>query len=467
MAGDGSGSPLAESRSTTMEIVDMKRNSGPRRRLLGAALVFAAVAAVPGRSAAAQTIAEFPVRAGSNPVGITAGPDGNVWFVEEHGDRVGRIASGGAITEFPLPAAGSFARGITSGPDGNLWFTELPGPHRPDVDLGSDRRDPDPGASGRAHLDRRRLRRQPLVHRLLRPDRPPHAGGRLDVLSARARGRPAGHRRGTRRPPLVHGDERGKDRPRDDLRLYSWSFRFPILEAVPSRITVGPDGNLWFTEAQATRIGRMTPAGALTEFGLPAGNGTYGITAGADGNVWFTESTANRIGKITPSGTVTELHVPTPGAGPTEIVSGPDGNLWFTEFNGDRIGRIAMRAGMRAGRFDSLPERSEVRGSRRLDRPVDRLERSGMAIPLTSDTGAFWFFTANNVELVVKVVDGRRGQRQVLGLRRRADGRRVLADGSRPHHRRNTYLPESAGPAPEFRRHRRVLTASRRAFGRR
>ncbi|HXM78087.1 MAG TPA: hypothetical protein VOA00_02545 [Thermoanaerobaculia bacterium] len=31
----------------------------------------------------------------------------------------------------------------------------------------------------------------------------------------------------------------------------------------------------------------------------------------------------------------------------------------------------------------------------------------GMAIPLTSDTGAFWFFTSGNVELVLKVVDGR------------------------------------------------------------
>lgn len=31
----------------------------------------------------------------------------------------------------------------------------------------------------------------------------------------------------------------------------------------------------------------------------------------------------------------------------------------------------------------------------------------GAAIPLTSDTGYFWFFSANNVELVIKVVDGR------------------------------------------------------------
>lgn len=31
----------------------------------------------------------------------------------------------------------------------------------------------------------------------------------------------------------------------------------------------------------------------------------------------------------------------------------------------------------------------------------------GQAVPLTADAGYFWFFTSNNVELVVKVVDGR------------------------------------------------------------
>ena len=32
---------------------------------------------------------------------------------------------------------------------------------------------------------------------------------------------------------------------------------------------------------------------------------------------------------------------------------------------------------------------------------------AGQAIPLTSDTGAFWFFSDGNLELVVKVLDGR------------------------------------------------------------
>lgn len=32
---------------------------------------------------------------------------------------------------------------------------------------------------------------------------------------------------------------------------------------------------------------------------------------------------------------------------------------------------------------------------------------SGTAVPMTTDTGYFWFFSANNVEMTIKVVDGR------------------------------------------------------------
>ncbi|MEP6769327.1 MAG: PKD domain-containing protein [Acidobacteriota bacterium] len=39
--------------------------------------------------------------------------------------------------------------------------------------------------------------------------------------------------------------------------------------------------------------------------------------------------------------------------------------------------------------------------------PSQGTNGAGSAVPLTADTGYFWFFSANNVELVVKVVDGR------------------------------------------------------------
>ena len=39
--------------------------------------------------------------------------------------------------------------------------------------------------------------------------------------------------------------------------------------------------------------------------------------------------------------------------------------------------------------------------------PAQGTSGVGLAVPLTSDTGYFWFFSANNIELVIKVVDGR------------------------------------------------------------
>src|SRR5215469_4962652 len=75
--------------------------------------------------AKAGSIHEFPIpTAGSAPTAITAGPDGNLWFTEAAGNKIGRITTHGSITEFPIPTAGSTPEGITAGPDGNLWFTE-------------------------------------------------------------------------------------------------------------------------------------------------------------------------------------------------------------------------------------------------------------------------------------------------------------------------------------------------------
>jgi streptogramin lyase len=61
------------------------------------------------------------------PLAITAGPDGNLWFTEigHVGSSIGRITTSGKITEFPLPSANTFPSSITAGSDGNLWFTAI------------------------------------------------------------------------------------------------------------------------------------------------------------------------------------------------------------------------------------------------------------------------------------------------------------------------------------------------------
>src|SRR5579872_5938459 len=57
------------------------------------------------------TFTEFALPiANSKPLGITAGPDGNIWFTEGDGasttmaNDIGRITPTGTITKFPIPS---------------------------------------------------------------------------------------------------------------------------------------------------------------------------------------------------------------------------------------------------------------------------------------------------------------------------------------------------------------------------
>jgi streptogramin lyase len=97
--------------------------TGPRNLALGLAILQAVSAGC--RPAAAQSFTEFSIpTAKSGPFGITAGPDGALWFAENNANKIGRITVAGVVTEFPIPTANSAPSGITTGPDGALWFTE-------------------------------------------------------------------------------------------------------------------------------------------------------------------------------------------------------------------------------------------------------------------------------------------------------------------------------------------------------
>jgi virginiamycin B lyase len=165
----------------------------------------------------------------------------------------------------------------------------------------------------------------------------------------------------------------------------------PLTSTIPTAsaglqgMAVGPDGNLWFCEYGANKIGRLTPGGTFTEFPITTtpDSGPFDITAASDGNLYFTEYLASKVGKITTSGVISdfplttpasgpagitaskslvviceylankiasfpiinpnfrpELAVPTAGGGPLDVVAGPDGDFFFTEYSGNKIGRF-------------------------------------------------------------------------------------------------------------------------------
>ncbi len=139
-----------------------------------------------------------------------------------------------------------------------------------------------------------RPRRQSVVHGIRRqPDRADHTGRRRHRVQRRhqPRGGPQRHHGRPRWQSVVHGIWRQPDRADHNGRRRHRVQRRHQPGAGPGGIATGPDGNLWFTERNLDRIGRITPAGVVTEFGTgisPDAN-LRRITAGPDGNLWFTE----------------------------------------------------------------------------------------------------------------------------------------------------------------------------------
>ena len=288
----------------------------------------------------AQSITEFPVTtAGSEPLGITVGPDGNLWFTEFFVGKIGRITTAGTVTEFPAAGNPQF---IVAGSDGNLWFTEQTvfrighmstsgsfGDYpviSADAQLvgiaaGSDGNlwfcEAGPGNVGR-------ITTGGTVTEF------PVSGFPLQIAPG-----PDGN--------LWYGEFDGAAVGRITTAGAAHDFPTGLPGSQPQGITTGPDGNVWFTDTGTNQIGRITTTGAVTEFPIPTANANLlGIATGPDGNLWFTESSANKLGRITPKGVVTEFSIPTSSSGPAALVAGPDGNLWFTEISGNNIGRVNM-----------------------------------------------------------------------------------------------------------------------------
>jgi streptogramin lyase len=245
----------------------------------------------------------------TEPMGITKGPDANLWFTEAFGNKIGRLTKAGVVTLYPLP--GSFAGQpvhIAAGPDGALWFTEI----------------------GRGST--------------------PHGGiGRISTTGTMTEftngvGTPEGITTGPD-GALWFTDVLTDSVGRITTAGVVTEYAIASPRSFPDVIVVGPDGNLWFTEAMSGKIGRVTPQGLITEFYAEFANngGPAGITRGRDGALWFAVPNANTVGRITPQGAVTLFPLAVHDSSPYFIVSGRDGNLYYTgsgDGPGGAVGRV-------------------------------------------------------------------------------------------------------------------------------
>jgi streptogramin lyase len=197
-----------------------------------------------GQITPAGSITEFPLPNNCpaliecGPLGITAGPDGNLWFAAVDVNAIGRITTSGSITEFPLPGnctstlsgSGCGPYAITAGSDGALWFTEALNKIGRITTTGSFSEFPvggvcvaneGCGAFGITGGTDGNLW---------------FTEGASDTTDMIGRLTPTGSF--TAFPVPVDGSD----------------------GSMPRSITSGPDGNLWFTEQLAGEIGRITPS---------------------------------------------------------------------------------------------------------------------------------------------------------------------------------------------------------------
>ena len=115
-------------------------------------------------------------------------------------------------------------------------------------------------------------------------------------------------------------------------------FPIPTASSGPAYIT-SAGGDLWFTEEQVDKVGRITTAGVITEFSAGTGIGPYDIITGPDGHPWFGAVTAEALGRVNSNGVVTLVPIPTASAHPEQLVADkPHNSIWFAERQGQKIG---------------------------------------------------------------------------------------------------------------------------------
>ena len=265
-----------------------------------------------GKITPSGTVTEYPLNPAIAGLGdITAGPDGNLWFTCQINCGLGYITPSGDVdTNFDVVLGTEDVAGITTGPDGNLWFA-----YGDEPDIGT----MTPGTSGTA------------TNFIVNGGLQNPCCGTWGITAG-----PDGNLWFTE-PNL---NEIGVITTSGAITAYTDSSSIGY-----GSIVAGPDGNLWFTEPSSDQIGKITTSGVITQYPIPSGNSPVGLTVGPDGNLWFTEPSANQIGMITTSGAVTEYPGPNAGGSPAEITTGPDGNLWFTDTGANQIVKIAVAPG--------------------------------------------------------------------------------------------------------------------------
>jgi streptogramin lyase len=269
-----------------------------------------------GRLTPAGVFTEFTIPTTNNlPAGITVGPDKRLWFAELNTGKVGVIpttaTSGAAIKQYTVSTnPNCLLYNIVTGPDGNLWIT--------DSGLGRIWTISTNGANLKffqlaANSKPLDITSDITNNALWFTEYGSNKIGRLDVAAFNSSGSNVLKEFTLPRSSIIgitnshpYGITMGPDGHPWFTEYLGGNLghitnKFSTNTTFTTNITVTVTNNVSFTNSFTTTNVVITPTNfVISEFFLPTTNAvpTY-ITSGGDGRLWFSEFSANKIGRYT------------------------------------------------------------------------------------------------------------------------------------------------------------------------
>jgi len=267
---------------------------------------------------------ELP-HANSKPQYLIVSRDDSVWFSETAGNRIGRLDSAsGTIKEYDIPTPNSEPHHLFESADGMIWFTEF-----------------EANKIGRLNPKTGEIKEFPV-----------NEGHPHDLV---VDDEYVWYTQGGKFWAKVFANKIGY------LELESGKvgeIRVPPEKSVPHGMALASDGTIWFTQFFANKISRLDFSEdfppKVIDYQVPGKRtGAHDLVVDYSKRwVWFVANHKDSIGKLdltkaepgTSKG-VQLFALPTKGAHPSNLVLDKQGNVWFTEMGMYFRGRYQNKIG--------------------------------------------------------------------------------------------------------------------------
>jgi virginiamycin B lyase len=256
-------------------------------------------------AAAALTVREYPVPAGSRPHDVAPARDGGVWYTAQGSGELGWLDPKTGRTRHIALGGGAAPHGVIVGPDGAPWITDggLNAIVRVDPKTRRVRRFPLPASSGYANLNTAVFNRRGILWFTGQSG----IYGRLDPKVGRVQ-----------------------------------VFRAPRGEG-PYGITTTPTGGVYYASLAGSYLGRIDTARGTARVIQPptAGQGARRAWSDSKGRIWISEWNAGKVGVYTPSsGRWREWRLPGTTPMPYAIFVDELDDVWLSDFGANALVRF-------------------------------------------------------------------------------------------------------------------------------